>query len=81
MPKITWNAVAQVCLTVFTVLGFLLTSMKMPEWGLIAALISQVFWLYSSYKAWREADQLGIFVTTIFIVLTLLYGVFNYWVL
>ncbi len=81
MRKVSFNTVAQVCLTIFTVLGFLLTSLKLPQYGLIAALISQVFWLYSSYRAWREANQLGIFVTTIFIVITIVYGVINYWLL
>jgi hypothetical protein len=78
-PKTAFNTVAQICLTVFTVLGFLLTSLKFPQYGLIAALISQIFWLYASYKAWREANQLGIFVTTIFILATIIYGVINYW--
>lgn len=79
--RISFNTVAQICLTTFTVLGFVLTSLKLPQYGLIAALISQVFWLYCSYKAWREANQLGIFVTTVFIVITVICGVINYWFL
>ena len=81
MKKASFNTIVQICLTVFTVLGFLLTSFKYPQYGLIAALISQVFWLYSSYKAWREANQIGIFITTIFIVITIVFGIINYWVL
>lgn len=81
MKKNTFNTIAQFCLTFFTVLGFLLTSMKMPEYGLIAALVSQIFWFYSSYKAWKEANQFGIFINTIFISLTIVYGVINYWFL
>ncbi len=81
MRKITFNSVAQTCLVVFTILGFLLTSLKLPQYGLIAALISQIFWLYSSYRAWREADQIGIFITTIFIIITIVYGLINYWLL
>jgi hypothetical protein len=61
------------------VLGFLLTSLKLPQYGLAANLASQIFWLYSAYKAWREAKQIGIFITTILILLILLGGVVNYW--
>lgn len=81
MKKISFNTIVQIFLTVFTVLGFLLTSFKYPQYGLIAALISQAFWLNSSYKAWREADQIGIFITTIFITITIIFGIINYWVL
>jgi hypothetical protein len=58
---------------------FLLTSLKLPHYGVIANLIGQVFWVYSSYRAWREADQIGIFISTIVITLILIYGVTNYW--
>ncbi|HEY4473698.1 MAG TPA: hypothetical protein VI957_00855 [Candidatus Paceibacterota bacterium] len=71
----------QVGLVGFTMLGFLLTGLKMPEYGLIANLISEIFWLYSSYRAWKEANQIGIFVTTILVTLVLLYGIINYWFL
>jgi multisubunit Na+/H+ antiporter MnhB subunit len=74
------NTVVQIGLIGFTGLGFLLTSLKLPQYGLIANLISQIFWLYSAYKAWHEADQIGIFIVTIFITLTLISGIINYWV-
>ncbi len=79
--KTGFNAFVQVCLTFFTVLGFALTAFKLPQYGLIAALVSQIFWLYSSYKAWREANQIGIFITTIFIIITIVWGLLNYWAL
>jgi hypothetical protein len=66
-------------LVVCTGLGFLLTSLKLPHYGVIANLIGQVFWVYSSYRAWREADQIGIFISTVIITLILVYGVTNYW--
>ena len=78
---LTVNALMQVGLVGFTALGFLLTSLKLPQYGVIANLIAQVFWLYSSYKAWRQADQIGIFITTICITLILVGGVVNYWLL
>lgn len=76
----TLNTIFQFCLVIFTILGFLLTSLKMPEYGLIANLVAQIFWLYSSYKAWKNADQIGIFINTIFITLILIYGILNYWI-
>ena len=76
----TINSFMQIGLVLFTMLGFLLTSLKFPQYGLVANLISEIFWLYSSYKSWKEADQVGIFITTIVITLILLYGVLNYWV-
>ena len=77
----TFNAGMQVGLTLFTLLGFFLISLKLPQYGLLVNLVAQIFWLYSSYRAWREANQFGIFVTTILITVTIVYGVVNYWVL
>ncbi len=76
---LTLNALMQVGLVGFTGLGFLLTSLKLPQYGVVANLISQIFWLYSAYKAWRHADQVGILIATICITLILVGGVANYW--
>jgi hypothetical protein len=78
---LTINNIAQIGLVVFSILGYLLTSFKLPQYGLIFALISEIFWLYSSYKAWKKADQIGIFIVTIVITLIILFGVTNYWFL
>ena len=77
----SFNTFIQFSLVFFTVVGYLLVSMKLPAYGLIAALVSQIFWLYSSYKAWKNANQIGIFVNTIIITLTVIYGIINYWFL
>ena len=73
------NAVMQIGVVVFTILGFLLTALKLPQYGLISALVSEVFWLYSAYRAWREADQIGIFLTTVVVTVIIFWGVVNYW--
>ncbi len=75
------NSLMQIGLVGFTALGFLLTSLKLPQYGVAANLISQIFWLYSSYRAWRRADQIGIFIATICITFILIGGVVNYWLL
>ena len=79
MTAMSLNTLMQIGLVTFTGLGFLLTSLKLPQYGLISNLVAQVFWVYSSYRSWREADQIGIFITSICITLILLYGIGNYW--
>lgn len=76
-----FDKLTQVLLPVFTVSGFLLVSLKKPEFGLIVILLSQVFWIYTSYKAWKNAGQIGLMVTTIIMSGVALYGVINYWFL
>jgi len=78
---LTWNNIAQVGLVGCTAGGFLLTAMKMPEYGLLLALASQVFWFYASYRAWKEAKQIGVMITTLIVCSTVVYGVINYWLL
>ena len=77
----TLNNFAQVGLVLFTMLGFLLTSLKLPAYGLIFNLIAQIFWVYSSYKAWKNANQIGMFINTVLITLIVLWGIINYWIL
>ncbi len=78
---LTLNNLAQVGLVIFTMLGFLFTSLKLPAYGLIFNLISEIFWIYSSYKAWKNANQLGMFINTLIITAIVFWGVINYWIL
>jgi hypothetical protein len=75
------NLLMQVGLVGFTAIGFLLTSLKWPEYGVIVNFISQFFWLYSGYIAWREANHIGVFIVSIILTVVLMVGVINYWVL
>ena len=79
--KSRFDTLTQIFLPAFTVLGFLFTSIKQPQWGLIFNLISEIFWLYSSWQAWKKASQIGIFITTLFITVIVTFGVINYWFL
>jgi hypothetical protein len=54
--------------------------MKLPAYGLLFQLVAQIFWLYSSWKAGKEAGQWGIFITTLIIATIVIYGVINYWI-
>ncbi len=78
---LTFNNVAQVCLVFFTSLGFLLTSLKLPQYGLISNLVGEIFWIYSTYRAWKEANQVGMFINTLIITMILVVGIVNYWFL
>lgn len=78
---LTLNNLIQIGLVFFTILGFLFTSLKLPAYGLIFNLIAQFFWINSSYKAWKNANQIGIFINTIIITLIVTWGIINYWFL
>lgn len=71
----------QTGLILFSIGGFLLMSLKLPEYGLIVSFIAQIFWFYTSYKAWKGAKQFGIFINTVVVTIIIVYGVLNYWVL
>ena len=73
------DAISQIAIPVLTVLGYLLTSMKHPDWGLAVNLSAEPFWFYSSYIAYKEAGQIGMLVTTFILTGVLIYGVINYW--
>ena len=74
-----WNLVVQICLPAFTILGYALVAVKLPQYGLISGLISEIFWAYASYRALKEG-QWGIAVTTVIITFVFIYGILNYWV-
>ena len=76
---LTTNTLMQVGLVFFTCLGFLLTALKLPQYGLISNLIGEIFWVYSTYHAWKKANQIGMFINTIVITMVLIGGIINYW--
>ncbi|HTR18675.1 MAG TPA: hypothetical protein VMH91_01690 [Candidatus Paceibacterota bacterium] len=73
-----WNTIVQVCLPSLTVLGFFLTASKLPQYGVIVGLVSEIFWAYASYRSWKEG-QWGIAVTTTVVTIIFIYGILNYW--
>lgn len=75
------DSISQFAIPAFTLTGYLLTSLKYPEWGLFVNLLAQPFWIYSSYKAYKEAQQSGLLITAIFLTIIMAAGVINYWLL
>ncbi len=76
-----FNAFMQAGLVGFTLLGFLLVSLKLPQYGVLSSLVSQIFWAYAAYRAWREAQQYGIVITSFVATMIFAYGTLNYWIL
>ncbi len=79
--KSLFNNTAQIALPVLTIGGQLAISLKYPKFGLTIILLAQPFWLYSSWKAFREAGQIGILITSITLTIITVFGVINYWLL
>ncbi len=74
-----FDNLTQFLLPAFSIAGFALVAVKKPELGLISSLVSQVFWLYSGWQAWKRAGQIGIFITSLIITAVVSYGIINYW--
>ncbi|MFH1895956.1 MAG: hypothetical protein ABH814_00580 [bacterium] len=56
-------------------------ALKYPQWGLILNICAQPFWIYSGWKAYKKAGQVGLFVTTIIATIVMALGIVNYWFL
>jgi len=69
----------QFMLPALTIGGQMATSLKHPEFWLIISLLSQPFWLYSSWAAYKNAGQIGILITTIVFTVITAMGIINYW--
>lgn len=74
-----FDTFAQFALPGLTIAGQIATSLKYPQFGLIINLIAQPFWLYSSWKAYKQAGQSGMFITTVIFTIITTMGVINYW--
>jgi hypothetical protein len=79
--KRQFDAITNICLPVLTIACTALTALKLPQWGLAVNLVAQVFWLYSAYRAWKDANQVGIFITSVVMTVIIAAGVVNYWLL
>jgi hypothetical protein len=73
------NLISQFAIPIFTVGGQIAIAMKFPQWGLLLVLLSQPFWLYSSWKSYKKAGQAGILVNTVIFTGVTIFGVLNYW--
>ena len=75
------NSVSQFAIPSLTIGAQVATSLKFPQYGLILNLLAQPFWLYSSWKAYKNAGQSGILITSIIFTIITMMGIINYWFL
>jgi hypothetical protein len=75
------NTVSQFAIPGLTINAQIATSLKYPQFGLIINLMAQPFWLYSSWKSYKQAGQSGILITTIIFTIITAIGIVNYWFL
>ncbi len=73
-----FDKATQILLPILTVGGLLLVSLKLPMYGLMLTMTSQVFWFYAAWKAWKQAGQIGIFITTVAMTIVTIIGLINY---
>ena len=74
-----FDLVTQFAIPVFTIGGQVVISLKFPLWGLVLLLLAQPFWLYSSWKSYKQAGQIGMFVNTVLFTGITIFGIVNYW--
>jgi hypothetical protein len=79
--KKTFNTISQFALPILTIGAQIITAMKFPQWGLIVALLAQPFWLYASWRAYKQAGQIGILINTVVFTIVTAMGIINYWLL
>jgi len=75
-----FNQVTQIALPVLTISVQIAIAMKLPQWGLVINLIAQPFWIYSAWKSYKQAGQVGLLITTIIVTIVICLGIINYWV-
>ena len=76
--KSLFNTITQVAIPVLTVGTQIAIALRYPQWGLVINLISQPFWIYSSWKAYKNAGQVGLLVTTLMVTIVIILGIINY---
>ncbi len=75
-----FNRATQIALPVMTVSVQVAIALKMPQWGLVINMLAQPFWIYSAWKSYKQAGQIGLLVTTLIVTVIIGLGIINYWV-
>ena len=73
-----FNTVTQIAIPVLTVGTQIAIALKYPRWGLVVNLIAQPFLLYSAWKAYKKAGQIGLLITTVLVTVVIILGIINY---
>lgn len=75
-----FNKTTQIALPVMTIAVQTAIALKLPQWGLIINMLAQPFWIYSAWKSYKQAGQIGLLVTTLIVTVIIGFGIINYWV-
>jgi hypothetical protein len=73
-----FDSTAQIAIPVFTISAFLALSLKRPFLSLVLSMIAQPFWIYSAWKAYKNANQIGLFINTVVVAVIISFGIINY---
>jgi hypothetical protein len=76
-----FDQLTQVAIPVFTLGAQVIFALKVPQWGLAFNLAAQPFWLYSTWKSYKKAGQIGMFINTVAFTFITIFGLINYWIL
>ncbi len=76
----SFNTLTQIALPILTISVQVAIALKLPQWGLIINMISQPFWIYTAWKSYKQAGQIGLLITTIIVTIVIGLGIVNYWV-
>ncbi len=77
----SFNTLTQFAVPALTIGAQAATALKFPEWGLIINMLAQPFWIYSAWKAYQKAGQVGMLITVIVVTIILAVGIVNYWII
>lgn len=75
-----FNKTTQIALPVMTIAVQATIALKLPQWGLVINMLAQPFWIYSAWKSYKQAGQIGLLVTTLIVTVIIGLGIINYWV-
>jgi len=75
-----FNKTTQIALPIMTVAVQAAIALKLPQWGLVINMLAQPFWIYSAWKSYKQAGQIGLLVTTLIVTVIIGLGIINYWV-
>ncbi len=76
-----FDSVTQFAIPILTIGSQIIISLKFPKWGLVVVLLAQPFWLYSTWKSYKQVGQIGMFINTVAFTAITIVGLVNYWIL
>jgi hypothetical protein len=73
------NTLTQILVPTMTIGAQLVLALGFPKYSLLINIISQPFWLYSAYRAHKEAGQTGLLITGLIFTFITVFGLYRFW--